>query len=548
MIGSNNKKANSAPNNDGLWRDAADFVLPILLLLAPFLNFVLSNQYNFLSEEVWRIISVLTLLGAAIGWIVSNVRGPWQAVLIAFLITVYVDLQSSTSKLTWLLAALFVSYFIVRILQRHITVIVSTMALAVIVSTLLFPNRLAIYDEFSNSVATDELDASLPPVIHLILDEYIGVEALPRDNDWSSDLSQEIKTTFVEAGFRLNGGAYSQYFNTYNAIGNMLNFSSRSLDAVYFDEIREPYTLKENAYFRKLSDRGYRFRVYQAGFINYCDDASVKIDFCFTYKSHSIKHIENLSLDVLEKSGFIWRSYMRMSLLRRITRASYNRVRRSSQLAERWLPFWSSKLTSVGPLPALPVLDMIATDVAESTGGEVFFAHLLFPHSAFVLNANCDPRMSINEWHARSIIDRYSDQPNTAETRKRKYDAYAKQLYCANRLLTKFFASLRDADRFEDATIIIHGDHGSRINRNWPTVKNREKLVQSDFIDGFPTLFAVKAPGIEADYVPDRETLPALLADVLGAPEMAPHERGIYLFDGAGKQMTLAKMPPVWLE
>lgn len=548
MTGSDIEVAQPAPASGSTWRRIADFTAPILLLLAPFLNFVLSNQYQLLSMEVWRIILALLLFGAGIGWLVSRLRGPWQAMLIAVLITVFVDLQSPNSKLTWLLMALFVSYFLVRILQRHITVIVSTMALAVVISTMLFPNRLAIYDEFGNSIPNEQLDETLPPVIHLILDEYIGVEGLPRDNDWSGELIPEIKTAFIEAGFRLNGGAYSQYFNTYNAIGNMLNFSVRSLDAAYFDEIREPYTLKENAYFRSLADRGYRFRIYQSAFINYCDDSNVEIDACFTYKTQSIKFIENLPLDVLEKTGFIWRSYIRMSALRRITRALYNRSRKLSPFSGAWLPYWGSKITSVGPLPAMPVLDIITKDVAKSAGGQIFFAHLLLPHSAYILNDDCDVRMSIDEWRVRSIFDRQSDQANTAESRKRTYSAYAQQLRCTNRLLTKFFAGLRDAGRFDNATIIIHSDHGSRINRNWPTVKNREKLVVSDFTDGFPTLFAVKAPGIEADYVSNRETLPSLLADVLGAPEIAPHERGIYLFDGRGKEMTLTKMPAAWLE
>lgn len=47
---------------------------------------------------------------------------------------------------------------------------------------------------------------------------------------------------------------------------------------------------------------------------------------------------------------------------------------------------------------------------------------------------------------------------------------------------------------FKEATVIVHGDHGSRIYLNHPLVGNKEMLTDADLRDGYSALFAVKAP------------------------------------------------------
>ena len=43
----------------------------------------------------------------------------------------------------------------------------------------------------------------------------------------------------------------------------------------------------------------------------------------------------------------------------------------------------------------------------------------------------------------------------------------------------------------QDAVVIVHGDHGSRIARNDPTAVERTLFSAADYADLYSTLFAV---------------------------------------------------------
>ena len=51
--------------------------------------------------------------------------------------------------------------------------------------------------------------ASKPAILHLILDEHIGVEGLPKDNPDAARLQWELRDFYLSRGFALYGGAYS---------------------------------------------------------------------------------------------------------------------------------------------------------------------------------------------------------------------------------------------------------------------------------------------------------------------------------------------------
>jgi hypothetical protein len=394
--------------------------------------------------------------------------------------------------------------------------------------------------------AANSPDTSLPPVVHLILDEYAGVEGLPADLELSAPVGAEITSLFVENGFRLHGGAYSEYFNTYNSIGNALNFTSLGTDAGHFEEVREPYHLRENAYFTALAERGYRFRIYQSSYLDYCRTPGVPPDACETYVVNSIRYVEDLPIPVAQKAAFIRRSFFGLSEIRTVVRAFYNGAWGTRPGSP--LPLWDPRAAMVGPIPVLPLFDRIATDIETHGGGTVYFAHLLVPHSPYLLDESCNVSPDTDEWRARRNPELPSALANTPESRAATYAAYVAQLRCANRLLAGFFERLDGAGLLDDAIVVVHGDHGARINQRWPTAPNRGALVESDFLDGFPTLFAVKAPGIEPGYRSERETLPALLANAFGLPLPATSDGRVHLFAGLGVEMERGEMPAGWME
>jgi hypothetical protein len=515
---------------------------PPLLLLAPFTSFVLYHGYDPLAPEVLWVAGLVVAGGVAVGAITRVLPAPLRAVAIALVVAFCMDLQAAYGGFTVLAASFVGTLVAAAILRDHLTTVLSVMAAAAITVTIAAPDRLELYT-VEGATEPISADASLPPVVHLILDEYAGVEGLPPDLELSQAVAAEVRSLFVGNGFRLHGGAYSQYFNTYNSIGNALNFASLGTDAGHFAEVQEPYHLRENAYFAALEERGYRLRVYQSSYLDYCRTPGVSPDSCETYDVNSIKYVEDLPLGVGQKAAFLRRSFFGLSELRTVARAFYN----GAWGARTALPLWDARVARVGPIPVLPLFDRIAGDIETYGGGTLYFAHLLIPHSPYLLDEGCAVKADTDEWRPRKNPELPLSLANTPESRAATYTAYVAQLRCANVLLASLFERLDSEGLLDDAIVIVHGDHGARINRRWPTAPNREALVESDFLDGFPTLFAVRAPGIEPGYTSERATLPALLAEAMGVPVAPPADGAIHLFAGLGLEMEPGEMPAGWM-
>ncbi len=104
--------------------------------------------------------------------------------------------------------------------------------------------------------------------------------------------------------------------------------------------------------------------------------------------------------------------------------------------------------------------------------------------------------------------------------------------------LQQLFDAMRHSGTFENATILIHGDHGSRISRIDPIAQNAAQLTVDDYMDSFSTLFAVKAPDIASAVDSRMLPLPQLLSyatngrDTIQLPNTSPN---VFLADGASR-------------
>ena len=68
--------------------------------------------------------------------------------------------------------------------------------------------------------------------------------------------------------------------------------------------------------------------------------------------------------------------------------------------------------------------------------------------------------------------------------------------------------------------IVVQGDHGSRIWLHNPIAANKDSLLPSDYANSFSTLFAVKAPGVEAAYDTRTVAIQDLLSVVASTPPL----------------------------
>ena len=67
----------------------------------------------------------------------------------------------------------------------------------------------------------------------------------------------------------------------------------------------------------------------------------------------------------------------------------------------------------------------------------------------------------------------------------------------------------------QDAILIVQGDHGSRIGRNDPTAENESTYSHADYADFYSTLFAVRAPRLEAGYEVEPMSIVCLLRSLV---------------------------------
>ena len=165
------------------------------------------------------------------------------------------------------------------------------------------------------------------------------------------------------------------------------------------------------------------------------------------------------------------------------------------------LPFpWSWDGQRTNSISASQTLDLLRDDIQLSSEGTLFFAHLIVPHDPFIYDSDCqihtDP---ISEWSLRG--DPSSNQRiNSISSRAERYKMYLQQTRCVTKQLHEFFNTMRLSKIYDNATIIIHGDHGSGVRMRRPILANQNDLTSEDILDSFSTLFAVKLAGEKTGY------------------------------------------------
>jgi hypothetical protein len=128
-------------------------------------------------------------------------------------------------------------------LGPNLGIVLATVFSVALVSTLLLPAEPLPLGETYRRDGAEAKD--LPPIIHLVLDEQIGVEGLPADIAGGADLRDDLRRFYVDFGFALYGRAYSEFSQTWHSMIALLN-GFESLDGKISDG--------PNAYRRLLWD------------------------------------------------------------------------------------------------------------------------------------------------------------------------------------------------------------------------------------------------------------------------------------------------------
>jgi hypothetical protein len=248
-----------------------DFLAPALLVLTPFISFIAYNRYSSAAPEIWICLAGLAAVALLLG--LAGTVGGWPArvVLTAGLLVLAVDLQLDWFDGSWpelrvigvFVLALILSFAMRRHLSRIVTAVFATMLVSTVV--LAAVDGPASRDSRAASAASGRATTpgpspparpQLPILVHLMLDEHIGLEGLPEDVPHGRQMRGFLREFFDRYGFHVFARAYSHYASTNNSLPNLVNFASEPVDGAFTTGV-EPYVLRSNRYFQLLGRAGY---------------------------------------------------------------------------------------------------------------------------------------------------------------------------------------------------------------------------------------------------------------------------------------------------
>jgi Sulfatase len=532
-----------------------DAVALLLILLAPFVVVLGFNGYAYFTPEVLAIFSGALALAMLLALLLRFAGEILRAALFAVLIAMFIDVQldvppawSSLSITLLFLAAVVVLGAILWFLREHAPAILCVVFLTLLGLTLVRG------DSGSNQLVSEQAPATAgesaaPLLIHLLLDEHIGAEGLPQEIVSARELRARLVDFYTSNGFRLFGGAYSQYANTYNSIANLMNFAARETSHPYLQPgaAEAEWNLEQSAYFRMLQQRGYRLHVYQSSYMDLCHVKQVQLEACTTYPVARLGLLQDLALPTIEKSRAIGNAIVTQSAALRVLNKVYERVVRKALMRVGWhAPAWGWQPPSFGPLRVPAVFDRLTEDVLRHPRGHAFFAHLILPHYPYVFDERCTLRSRTSDWLTNRISATDPFIYNTPSSRAQKYERYVQQVGCVLTKLDDMLTQLERRGLLDDAIVIVNGDHGSRLPEHFPSgmALAAGRLDDADYRDTFSTLFAIRSPGVSPGY----DAQPAPLRDLLnhhlaGEPLHLQSSCRVFLLEEDG-QGTLTAVEP----
>lgn len=533
----------------------ADFLAIFLILSEPYLEFSYLHRFTFEATNLY-VLSVYVAVALAIAALLAKFPNRlFGSLLFTASIVLFLDLRLDLiNKMEFqILYIVIPAAAIFWIFKHNTSKILAPIFGIMLIAVLLTPAFPRTYNANTEQVA-DQTVEDLPVYIHIILDEQIGVEGIgPKIRD-HEDAKNALKEFFIPNGFRLFGRAYTEFLSTKESIPRMLGIEGDDNQENYilYKQKLNNNVILNNGYFSLLNYIGYKIRVYQSTWLDFCKGSTERlIDSCHTYNATGVSEQGIGKLHPFEKIDVRLTMFWRKSFVKEKLYAFYIYVSSVIQSFGQPMPNWPrpERNDLVGPIPVLPVFDTLINDVSQASPGTMFFAHLLIPHQPYSVRSDCSIRRPVLRWKKVTPSPKLKgDFQNTIETRQDQYDDYFEQTNCALSKLADLVERMKTAGIFDDATIVVHGDHGSRIGLTLPTIQNRNRLTPEDFYDGYSTLFAVKAPQIEAGYdltmLPLSQLLRGVMEGRFAIPEKSA-EHFVYLDDHRKSALLRVPMPEI---
>jgi hypothetical protein len=456
------------------WRYLLLGPVVLTVFLTPFLRY---NHIQLLSAESLLSYLFLMVIGLLIGILVVFGGALIQALFGAFFISLLVFYQiDNLPKLPFGLRYLPVAltsttlltlglYSLRRHLEQFLFIVFGVLWLGA------FVQFIPPIEKSINLGVGEQVDATLPPYIHIILDEHIGIEGIPSYVNQGREFSKELLDKYTSQGFRVFGRAYSRFNNTGPSVASFLNF--KPLEPMSFSKSLPGPTMRPNGLFEKISRQGYIINVIETNYVSYCDQESgYRLGKCIQYR---IDMLQTGNSPIIIISGLL----ERMKILQRL-----NDVGNALGLPKLVKPIFAS------PLNSTRVFYDNLNFFSSGKRGNAYFIHLLLPHTPTVLDEECSVRAQI----LPSLTGRGS------------YNDYLEQVKCSYKVVGDLLSKLSSDLKKFDGTIVIQGDHGSRRSLN-----KENFFTSQDYIQHYSTFFAVRSP----KHTPGYDRRPMALDELL---------------------------------
>ena len=458
------------------------------ILSASLANFLSYNSYPYLRPEIGLLMIGVLGVAGAIAILYAFLPRTGRCLIEGLLAAWFVDLN--TDSIPLIVAAGVAVAAIGWWRRASLMAPMAVLGTVVLVTTVL---GLGAHPEWIKAARGSQIDrppAAKPAILHLLLDEHLGLAGLRAEGGEGKLLSDELRAIYLNAGFATYDGAYSRYFDTVNAVPDTLNYGRRLGRAIRKGGVEVGPT----EHFKALADQGYRLTIFQSDYADYCTGTAFRE--CITYDSSSLRPTLAVPMSSADRAQLIALKFLSLSDLFKLAAKAWNAA--GSVLPLRPHNSDAKGTSTVGSLESMRTL---TARLASAGPGDAYFAHLLVPHYPYAVDRNCH-YLPWRDWD-----NRHSIRP--IEERRH---AYYEQVRCTTARIQGLLDAFTAAGG-PNSIIIIHGDHGSRITQVDPYEANLEKLTEPDVIAGYSTLFAIRAPDIRPQYEPRTAPIAPLLRD-----------------------------------
>ncbi|MBB82430.1 MAG: hypothetical protein CL931_01300 [Deltaproteobacteria bacterium] len=413
-----------------------------------------------------------------------------RAGLLGILVAFFLDLQIpglGSLLLVFVALALGGLFWVLR--ENLLRILLPTFA-TILLSMAVFPGAPALPEDDAHAASPAASPTERGLYVHLLLDELSGPHGLPPDLAAPAAGRTQLIDFMERYGFAIAEESSSTYSSSVDSISDLLNFGTLDPDKPVYTG-KHPYLLERNAYFERLGNARGPLRVVQSDYMDFCRGAPTPLASCRTYRHDGLSWLAEEPWTAGQKTKLLLGIYGNRPGWIEFVVKRVRRGRRS--LSNQGLTFptvldWNGTLA---PLNGMQALDRLSEELVAGPADATWFAHLLIPHSPYVFDSRCELRPDPFRW--LSNFPRYL-RSNDEAGRQTRYAQYTEQLTCTLDRLAHLLDRLDSADRLESATIVIQGDHGTRISLLALRDVDRERSSAQEIHDVYGAIFALRSP------------------------------------------------------